>query len=111
MNNYIIKIVCGEHFVDGLNEEIMPDRVINISGLDIEEFKPSMEVIAMNVFKNVVRKNMENQKSMNEYIANGYIYDANNDFVFGIEVDMSNDKVNTTKYSKEVVKALENFKK
>ncbi len=111
MNNYVIKIVCGEHFIDGLNDDVKPDRIININGLDIKELDSSMEVIAMNVFRNVAKNYMESQKSMNVYVANCYVYDENNDFVFGIEIDMSSDKINTVRYNKETIQVLENFKK
>ena len=113
MEKYIIKISCGNEFMQMYNnlDNIQVDRLVTIDGVSIDEIELFVERLTIKVFQDKLTNihNGEIKESRRLPIANAFVFDANNNYVSGLSVNYSNGKISTNKYGKQIVEALSEY--
>lgn len=113
MEKYIIKISCGNEFMQMYNnlDNIQVDRLVTIDGVNFDEIELFIERLTIKVFQDKLTKihNGERKESRRLPIANAFVFDANNNYVSGLSVNYSGGKISTNKYSRQMIDVLNEY--
>ena len=113
MDSYVIKISCGNEFMQMYNhlDDVQIDRIVTINGVTLDELELFIERLTIKVFQDKITNIHNGERNNNGRlpIANAFIFDANNNYVSGLSVNYSNGKISTNKYGKQIVEALSEY--